>query len=74
GLAEIVPDQKVGYVTPVDEKAIADSILNFFIHDRAEEFRKNIETEKKRFTWDAMSEAILELAARIRSSDSEPES
>lgn len=66
GLAEIVPDQRVGYVTPVDEKKIAESILDFFIHDRAEEFRKNVETEKKRFTWDAMSQAILELAARIR--------
>jgi D-inositol-3-phosphate glycosyltransferase len=66
GLAEIVPDQKVGYVTPVDEKAIAESVLDFFQLDRAAEFRKNVAIERKRFTWDAMSSQILELAGRIR--------
>jgi len=66
GLAEIVPDQKVGYVTPVDEKAIADSILDFFSKGRAEEFRANVKTEKRRFSWDAMSSQILELAERIK--------
>lgn len=64
GLAEIVPDQKVGYVTPVDEQAIADAILDFFREDRAGEFRKNIISERERFSWDAMRESILGLAAR----------
>ncbi len=66
GLPEIVSDQKVGYVTPVDEKAIAESIVDFFRNDRAAEFRKNVAIERKRFTWDAMSSQILELASRIR--------
>jgi D-inositol-3-phosphate glycosyltransferase len=66
GLSEIVPDQKVGYVTPVDEKAIADAIVDFFRNGRSIEFRKNVQSEKKRFTWDAMSKQILELADRIR--------
>jgi glycosyltransferase involved in cell wall biosynthesis len=67
GLAEIVPHQKVGYVTPVDDTAIADAIKDFFQQDRAEEFRKNVESGRSRFTWDSMCEEILRLAERIRS-------
>lgn len=66
GLSEIVPDQKVGYVVPVNDEAIADAIIDFFNNGRAIEFQKNVDTEKKRFTWDAMSREILELAGRIR--------
>ena len=66
GLSEIVPDQKVGYVTPVDEQAIADAIVDFFHNGRSIEFRKNVQSEKKRFTWDAVSKQILELADRIK--------
>jgi glycosyltransferase involved in cell wall biosynthesis len=68
GLAEIVPHHKVGYVTPVDDKAIAEAIKDFFRNERAAEFRKNVESGKKRFTWDAMSSEILQLAEKIRSS------
>ena len=66
GLSEIVPHLKVGYVTPVDEKAIADAILDFFLKDKSTEFRKNVQSEKKRFTWDAMSKEIIELASRTQ--------
>ncbi len=65
GLSEIVPHEKVGYVTRVDEQAVADAIADFFRRDRAAEFRRNIETERKRFTWDEMSRQILELAEKI---------
>ena len=68
GLAEIVPDQRVGYVTPADDRSIADAILDFFKGNRAAEFRENIISERKRFTWDAMSREILELAGHIRAS------
>ncbi len=69
GLSEIVPDQKVGYVTPVEEQAIADAIVDFFHNDRSAEFRKNIESEKKHFTWEAMCSQILKLADRIQFPD-----
>ncbi len=68
GLAEIVPDQEVGYVTPVDEGKIGEAIVDFFQNDRADEFRKNVEARKGQFTWDAMREEILQLAERISSS------
>jgi len=65
GLAEIVPHMKVGYVTPLDEHKIAEAITDFYEKDRAATFRKNILTEKQRFTWDAMTTRILELAQEV---------
>jgi len=65
GLAEIVPHMKVGYVTPVDEEAIAEAIADFFEQDRAAFFRKNIQTERQRFTWEAMTTRILALAQEV---------
>jgi len=66
GLPEIVPHMKVGYVTPVDEHKIAEAITDFFEKGRAAFFRENIRTEKQRFTWEAMTSRILELAQEIR--------
>ena len=66
GLAEIVPHGKVGYVTRVDEQAIAEAIVDYFEQDRAEGFRRYVREERKRFTWEAMTGRILEMAGQIR--------
>jgi len=66
GLAEIVPHMKVGYVTPVDEHEIAGAITDFFEKDRAASFRENIQTERKRFTWEAMTARILALVQEVK--------
>ena len=52
GLSEIVSNQKVGYVTAKDPKAIADAINDFYINKKENEFVKNTIEEKKRFSWD----------------------
>lgn len=65
GLAEIVPHMKVGYVTPVDEHEIAEAITDFFEKGRAAFFRENIQTERQRFTWEAMTTRILALAQEV---------
>jgi glycosyltransferase involved in cell wall biosynthesis len=65
GLAEIVPHMEVGYVTPVDEHAIAEAITDFFEKDRAKAFRLNILEERKRFTWEALTTKIIELAGEV---------
>lgn len=62
GLAELVPHNKVGYVTSIDTKEIADAILDFYSENREVEFTKNIEQERKRFTWDSMIQKLLEVA------------
>ena len=61
GLPEIVPDGKVGYVTEVRPKAVADAILDFYENDREATFRNNVVQEKARFSWDAFTEGVIEL-------------
>lgn len=61
GLAEIIPNGKVGYVVDVNPKEIADALVDFFSNKRSEEFTKNIQTEKQKFAWSAMTKTILEL-------------
>lgn len=61
GLAELVPNEKVGYVTDIDIKQIADKILNFYTNDRESQFIENIKSERKRFTWGSMIEKIFEV-------------
>lgn len=66
GLAEIVPHMKVGYVTLPDEHEIAGAITDFFENERAASFRENIRSERKRFTWEAMTDRILTLAKEVK--------
>ena len=61
GLPEIVADGKAGYVTEVDEKAIADAMLDFYENNRDHDFREYVKEEKKKFSWDNMVNAIKEI-------------
>lgn len=61
GLAEIVPDGKVGYVVEPDPQAIANAVERFYAENKADEFRANIETEKKRFSWEGMVDRFEKL-------------
>lgn len=62
GLAELVPHEKVGYVTDVDVKQISDSIVDFYTNKREAEFTENVITERNRFTWDSMIARLFEVA------------
>ena len=61
GLSEIVSNQKVGYVTAKDPKAIADAINDFYINKKENEFVKNTIEEKKRFSWNNFVDEIENL-------------
>ena len=58
GLAEIVPDGKVGYVVGVEPLQIADAMVDFFSNQRAGKMIENIKLEKKKFLWSRMTDAI----------------
>jgi len=58
GLAEIIPDGKVGYVVGVDPKQIADALVDFFANQRSEKMIENIKIEKQKFLWSRMTDAI----------------
>ena len=61
GLSEIVPHNKVGYVTSQNPKKIADAIVDFYQQHKEEAFVLNIQQEKKRFSWASFINGIDEL-------------
>ena len=61
GLSEIVPSNKVGYVTSQDPKDIADAIFDFYLNNKEKQFTDNTAIEKKRFSWDSFVDGIEEL-------------
>ena len=63
GLAEIVPHGKVGYVTEVDPKAVAEAIQDFYNNDRTAEFLPHIRTEKQKYSWSELNSKTRELFA-----------
>ncbi|MBR5719846.1 MAG: glycosyltransferase [Bacteroidales bacterium] len=59
GLAEIVPDGKIGYVVEPDVKQITEALVDYFHNDREAEFSENITEEKKKYAWSNMTAAVL---------------
>lgn len=66
GLAELVPDQKIGYVVDPKASAIAEALLKFFHSDDEQKFEVNIKEEKKKFSWDKMTETLKKLYHAIQ--------
>jgi D-inositol-3-phosphate glycosyltransferase len=62
GLPEIVPHNHVGYVTEPNPTAIAAAIVSFYAQNREQEFAQNVAAQKHLFSWQAMTEGILQLA------------
>lgn len=58
GLAEIVPDGKIGYVVEPDAKQIADALVRYYDEQREEAFTAAVREEKKKYGWNKMVEAI----------------
>ncbi len=61
GLAEIVPDGKVGFVINPDPAEIAASIRRFYDENHEAGFIANIKTEKLKYSWERMIETIEKL-------------
>lgn len=63
GLPDVVTDGATGYVVePKRPDLIADAVCDYFKEGRREEFRKNIEAESERFSWDRLVEIVEDLA------------
>ncbi len=58
GLAEIVPDGKVGFVVEPDAQQIADAIVRYFEDDWQERLTAGVKEEKQKYLWSNMTEAI----------------
>ncbi|MDR1652062.1 MAG: glycosyltransferase [Prevotellaceae bacterium] len=66
GLPEIVPDGKVGYVVDIQANDIANALVNFFEKNRENEFIENIKTEKKKYAWSQMTQAIISVRNEVQ--------
>lgn len=60
GLAEIVPDNKIGFVVDTDPKAIATAIAKFYDEEKEATFVEGVRTEKTKYSWNRMTQAILD--------------
>ncbi len=59
GLPEIVTDGVSGYVVAPEPGAIAAAMQDFFGQNRADELQKGVREEKKRFSWEALTAALM---------------
>jgi glycosyltransferase involved in cell wall biosynthesis len=59
GLAEVVPDGKVGFVAEPNPTAIADAILKFYMPGALPNMKEHILTEKRKYTWDTFTEVMM---------------
>ncbi|MEZ5195051.1 MAG: glycosyltransferase [Bacteroidales bacterium] len=63
GLAEIVPDGKVGYVINPDVKELSSAILKFYREEKEADFVGNVLFEKQKYSWERMLNTIDQLLA-----------
>jgi glycosyltransferase involved in cell wall biosynthesis len=59
GLAEVVPDGKVGFIAEPNPTAIADAILKFYTPNSLQNMLEHIKNEKKKYTWDTFTEVMM---------------
>ena len=61
GLPEIVPDGRVGRVCEPDVESIAQALKQIYEGDQLSKFKTNFPEERKRFSWAAMCDKLLEV-------------
>lgn len=66
GLAEIVPDGRVGYVCHPSKDGVRDALERIYETGRLEQFSVAMQEERKRFSWSAMCDKIEELHSTLK--------
>jgi len=62
GLGEVVIDGKTGTIVPPNNpSALAKAVVHFFKEKHFEAYRRNVIEEKKKFSWEYMTEGIEKL-------------
>jgi glycosyltransferase involved in cell wall biosynthesis len=62
GLPEMVPHEKVGYVTSQSTDEISQVLSDYYSNSREAEFKANIKIEKEKYSWDKLTAKVLKLA------------
>ena len=67
GLAEIVPNEKVGYVVQPNANAIAVALQRFFSDKSLENiFARNAAIEKERFSWSHFTRKFIDFVSQLK--------
>ena len=61
GLPEIVPDDRIGLVCEPTVEAIAEAMQRIYEGDTLQRLKDNFAEERKRFSWSAMCDKLLEV-------------
>ena len=69
GLAEIVPDGKVGYVVDPSPDQIAESMVRFYDGEKEAAFTEGVKTEKKKYSWSKMTVTIEKVCCENGNTD-----
>lgn len=59
GLAEVVPDGKVGFVAEPNPTSIADAILKFYEPNSIPGLQQHILAEKKKYSWETFTDVMM---------------
>lgn len=65
GLPEIVAHGRVGYVTELNQTAIADAIVRFYVENKKTEFEINVEQDKEKFSWKYFVDSLADFEKAI---------
>jgi len=65
GLAEMIPNEKVGFVVDTEPSAIASAIARFYSENREKEFSEGAAIEKTKYSWKRMAETIHLLYSKL---------
>ena len=61
GLAEIVPDNEVGFVVSPEVKTVQSTMVRFYKENKEDAFRTNVKKLKQKYNWDSMLTTIDEV-------------
>ena len=62
GLAEIVPNGKVGYVVEPDIESIANALVDWANSNKTNHFIQGLKEEKQKYSWSKMTQAVVKAA------------
>ena len=60
GLAEIVPNGKIGYVVEPNAQSIANALIDYYKEGRETAFTNGVREEKQKYNWNRMTAAVLQ--------------
>ncbi|MBE2289046.1 MAG: glycosyltransferase [Chitinophagaceae bacterium] len=66
GLAEVVPDGKVGFVAEPVPTSIADAIMRFQQPNALPGFEQNIADERRKYSWETFTEVMMKAVAAVK--------